>query len=160
MTTPKKTFSYFLLFVFIISSDIATKIWALKNLISQNITVCPYLNFGLSINRGVSWSFFSSQSNLKFYLLTLLIITIISIFIIHTYKEYKNQKNIFFEILIISGAISNIIDRFLYSGVIDFIDFHINTWHWPTFNIADISIVIGIIGVLGRYIYHDKFRKN
>ena len=47
--------------------------------------------------------------------------------------------------LILGGAIGNLIDRLLYGQVTDFIDFHIGTWHWPAFNVADSAITIGAI---------------
>ena len=50
--------------------------------------------------------------------------------------------------LIIGGAIGNIMDRLKYSAVLDFIDFDLWGWHYPTFNIADIAIVLGVIAML------------
>ena len=46
--------------------------------------------------------------------------------------------------LIIGGAVGNLFDRLTYFAVPDFIDFHIQTYHWFTFNVADIFISIGI----------------
>ena len=50
--------------------------------------------------------------------------------------------------LIIGGALGNVIDRLRLGWVIDFIDFHVNTWHWPAFNIADTVIVSGVAMLL------------
>ena len=47
-------------------------------------------------------------------------------------------------ILIAGGAIGNLIDRIQIGYVIDFIDWHIGEHHWPTFNVADISISVGV----------------
>jgi len=57
---------------------------------------------------------------------------------------------------IIGGALGNLIDRIRFGAVIDFIDWHIGTWHWPAFNVADIFIVIGV----GLYIINLVFRKK
>ncbi|HWP57322.1 MAG TPA: signal peptidase II [Candidatus Acidoferrales bacterium] len=46
--------------------------------------------------------------------------------------------------LILGGAIGNLIDRFLYGEVIDFLDFHWSGYHWPAFNLADSFITIGV----------------
>ena len=46
--------------------------------------------------------------------------------------------------LILSGAMGNLIDRLRYGEVIDFLDFHLSTYHWPAFNVADSAICIGI----------------
>jgi signal peptidase II len=49
---------------------------------------------------------------------------------------------------ILGGALGNLFDRYYYSSVPDFIDFHYESFHWFTFNIADIFITIGIIGLI------------
>ena len=61
--------------------------------------------------------------------------------------------------LIIGGALGNFYDRLNYFAVPDFIDFHINNFHWFTFNIADIFISIGIIFILLREIFFKKQSK-
>jgi signal peptidase II len=50
--------------------------------------------------------------------------------------------------LIIGGAIGNIIDRIRLGAVVDFLDFHIGSWHWPAFNLADSAICIGVAAML------------
>ena len=45
--------------------------------------------------------------------------------------------------LLLGGAIGNVIDRLLYSHVIDFLDFYYGTWHFPAFNVADSAITLG-----------------
>ena len=47
-------------------------------------------------------------------------------------------------VLIAGGAIGNLIDRIQIGYVVDFIDWHVNNYHWPTFNIADVSISVGV----------------
>ena len=59
--------------------------------------------------------------------------------------------------LIIGGALGNLFDRLNYYAVPDFIDFHIQNFHWFTFNVADIFISIGIIMMLFKEVI---FRKN
>ena len=46
-------------------------------------------------------------------------------------------------LLVIGGALSNVIDRLIYGAVVDFIDIHAFGWHWPAFNIADMAIFFG-----------------
>ena len=50
--------------------------------------------------------------------------------------------------LIVGGAIGNVIDRFAYGAVFDFIQFHIGDWYWYVFNVADAAIVAGVVGLL------------
>ncbi|MEM1082422.1 MAG: signal peptidase II, partial [Pseudomonadota bacterium] len=50
--------------------------------------------------------------------------------------------------LLLGGAIGNMVDRVRLGYVVDFIDLHARGWHWPAFNIADSAIVIGVIVLL------------
>jgi signal peptidase II len=60
-------------------------------------------------------------------------------------KAREDEKALAFSFtLILSGALGNLIDRIRYGEVIDFLDFHVSTYHWPAFNIADSAICIGI----------------
>jgi signal peptidase II len=49
---------------------------------------------------------------------------------------------------VLGGALGNLIDRILYGYVIDFLDVYYGEWHWPTFNVADSSITLGVILLL------------
>jgi len=73
----------------------------------------------------------------------LLIFSVI-IFLIYLIINASFIEKILFS-LILGGALGNLYDRLTYFAVPDFIDFHINNFHWFTFNIADISITLGII---------------
>lgn len=57
--------------------------------------------------------------------------------------------------LIFGGAIGNLIDRFRFGKVVDFLDFYLGTAHWPAFNVADSAISIG----MAILIYHVVFNK-
>ena len=58
--------------------------------------------------------------------------------------------------MIIGGSLGNIFDRIFYSAVPDFIDIHINNFHWFIFNVADIFITIGIIFLISFEIFDKK----
>ena len=49
---------------------------------------------------------------------------------------------------ILGGAVGNGIDRFMHGAVVDFLDFYYANWHWPTFNVADIAISLGVVIML------------
>jgi signal peptidase II len=55
---------------------------------------------------------------------------------------------VYAEIMVLAGAISNVIDRAFYQGVIDFVHLHIGDWSWPIFNVADVAIVCGILWMI------------
>lgn len=62
--------------------------------------------------------------------------------------------------LIIGGAVGNVIDRFLYGAVVDFVDLHAFGYHWPAFNVADSAICIGAFLILLRAFRLSKEKKN
>ena len=70
----------------------------------------------------------------------------------------KTSEKIFFS-FIIGGAIGNLYDRIIYKAVPDFIDFHIEEFHWFTFNIADIFISLGIIFMILNELIFNKQKK-
>ena len=118
-----------------------------------------YLNFNLVFNTGIGFGFFSLNDSVYYNMLSILICLIILILIYLMFKS-KTSEKIFFA-LIIGGAIGNLYDRIIYKAVPDFLDFHINDFHWFTFNIADIFISIGIIFmILNELIYNKKKNEN
>jgi len=62
----------------------------------------------------------------------------------YAYKRYVAGETIYGEVMVVAGSCSNILDRFVYGGVIDFIEVSYGQWMWPSFNFADASIVIGV----------------
>ena len=109
-----------------------------------------FFNLTLIFNKGISFSMFYNHSTLGMYII-LLITTAITLFLIHLFKKEKNRFNKFFICFAIAGAIGNAIDRFRFGAVVDFLDFHIGPYHWPSFNLADSFIVCGIL----LYIYNS-----
>lgn len=95
-------------------------------------------------NRGVAFSILEGNVPL------IILITSIIIILIIKYIKNTNPKSIekIFYSLIIGGSIGNLIDRIVYGYVIDFFDFNLFGYNYPVFNIADISIVIGIFSLI------------
>ncbi len=74
---------------------------------------------------------------------------------------YKaNNYQVYFLLIILGGAIGNLFDRVYYSAVPDFIDLHINDFHWFIFNVADIFISIGIFCLIMVEIFFKKENIN
>jgi len=116
---------------------------------SCEITISPLLKLCLARNYGISFGLFSGYSGIIFW------VTLIICILLVCYSIFLKEKSPFFRIgigLFIGGAISNIFDRVLYGFVIDFISIGIGNLRWPTFNLADVGIVIGAILII--------FRKN
>ena len=104
------------------------------------------MNITLNWNRGIAFGLLSFNATTIYHLISILILTII-IYLIYLMVKSDSLGKILFA-LIIGGAAGNLFDRFTYFAVPDFIDFHINSFHWFTFNVADIFISLGIFFII------------
>ncbi len=122
-----------------------------------DIAITSFLNFNLIWNNGIAFGLMSFDENAYYNFLTLIIIFITLIVFFFMIKS-KNFEKIGFS-LIIGGSLGNIFDRLYYSSVVDFIDFHINNFHWFIFNVADIFITIGVILLIAFEIFKKDEKK-
>ncbi len=143
----KKLIAYGIWFATIFGIDRITK-WLALHYIDHTYDVMPLLQFKLVLNRGISWGMFHSEHDGFFTLLTLFIASIVVALMFYTFRKWREGKYIFAECAVLAGAISNVLDRYLYGGVVDFIHVHIGGCSWPIFNIADAAIVLGIFWIL------------
>ena len=126
--------------------DRISKILILKNSLSE-IYINSFLNFSLVWNSGIGFGILQIEANI-FYLLISIIITAINLILIYWMLTSLNYLESIFISIILGGALGNLFDRYYYSSVPDFIDLHYESFHWFTFNIADIFITVGIIGLI------------
>ena len=105
-------------------------------------TLTPWLDFVMVWNRGVSFGLFDNGSTM---MVTMFIA--FSLFVsmgLFIWMSFAGTRLLSAALpLIIGGALANAIDRFRFGAVADFIDVHVNTHHWPAFNIADSAICLG-----------------
>jgi len=105
-----------------------------------------FLNIQLIWNEGIAFGLFSFDKN---YLYNILTLTILLIIIIITLMLLKSSGlKMYSLIMVLGGALGNLCDRIIYQAVPDFIDLHINDFHWFIFNVADIFITIGVISMV------------
>ncbi len=109
-----------------------------------------FFSLTLVLNTGVAFGLFS-QSPASWKVIVLLLLSGITVIALLGYyffgKELSRPMSIAF-CMIIGGALGNMIDRFRFSKVIDFLDFYWKTYHWPAFNLADAAITIGVLLLL------------
>lgn len=125
--------------------DQFTKIWVASHFVLyERVPVMPFLNWVYVHNEGAAFSFLSNAGGWQRWLFAAIALTVSLILVVLLFKNKREQTllNASYA-LVISGAIGNLIDRLSYGYVIDFIDFYVNRWHWPAFNVADIAICIG-----------------
>ncbi len=158
ITTTKNSFlltSTFVALLFLI--DRVSKIWIIKKsskIMSNEIFSSRFVNFELIWNKGIAFGLFSLDDGIFYQLISLLIFFIVIILIYFIFKSNGFEK--FGFILILGGALGNLFDRIFYKAVPDFIDLHINSFHWFIFNIADIFITFGVICLILVEIFFKK----
>jgi signal peptidase II len=141
----------------LIVCDQLTKLWIQFHLEQGAIVeVNSYFNLVYVLNPGAAFSFLANQSGWqKHFLSTVAVIA--SIVILFMMRSSRNRNfSMFCLSCILGGAIGNLIDRLTHGAVIDFLDFYIQNYHWPAFNVADIAITIGAIGLIIDELFFSK----
>jgi signal peptidase II len=139
--------------------DQVTKAVVLRQLpLYHSVSVIPgFFSFTHIHNPGGAFGFLSQQSsqirNLIFLLISSLAVCVIFYFYKNTPKTHPLLATGF--ALILGGAVGNLIDRFRFGKVVDFLDFYLGSYHWPAFNVADSAITIGV----GIFLIHLLFKK-
>ena len=137
----------------VISLSIALSDQAVKFLVSRNmmlyehITVIKnFLDISYIHNRGVAFGLFSDNSSFFgstfFTVFTFSLLVTIAVYALKIVP--RNPKVLLGLAFVFGGALGNFLDRLRLGYVIDFIDIHFRGYHWPTFNIADSAISIGV----------------
>jgi len=156
---PRQGWWLLIIAVPLIIADQLTKQWALGLQGQEALTVIPgFWDFVYVENRGSLWGFGGTFSELyKMVVLrgfsTLVTLVVLALMFVKT--PHKLYPVIY--AFVIAGAVGNLIDRFMRGFVVDFIDWRLGDWyHHPTFNIADVAIVIAISLVLIDAIFLQK----
>ncbi len=157
-----KTLYFNLIIIFLIFTlDRLTKSYViyLDNINSgSEIYLSKYLNVYLIWNEGIAFGLFSLDETNLYNYLTLFIFIIVAFLLFWIIKSKGIQK--YALLMIFGGAIGNLFDRIVYGAVPDFIDLHIDNFHWFIFNIADIFITIGVfLMIFSEFIVKDRYEK-
>jgi signal peptidase II len=132
--------SIVVLIIFLVAlSDQISKFFVVKFLhAGECVYVWPFFNLVNVKNSGITFGLLNGAFQpIVFIAFSLVIIAFVGVWIKNN-RLYRLSGS-----LIIGGAIGNLIDRIIHKAVIDFLDFHLLTYHWPALNIADSAIVIG-----------------
>tara|TARA_B100000886_G_scaffold247285_1_gene174078 strand:- start:139 stop:636 length:498 start_codon:yes stop_codon:yes gene_type:complete len=121
----------------------------------SEIFASKFLNVYLIWNEGIAFGLFSFDRKNLYNYLTVMILIIVFVILFMLIKSQGIKK--YALLMIFGGAIGNLCDRIYYKAVPDFIDLHINNFHWFIFNIADIFITIGVfLMILSEFIVKDR----
>ena len=139
----KENIFYLIVVIIIFSLDRFSKISVLNNFNDNTYYINSFINFDLIWNIGIGFGLLSTDTNIIYSLITV-IIALVIIFLLYIFVMSESLDKFIYAI-ILGGALGNFYDRLVYKAVPDFIDLHYNNFHWFTFNVADIFITLGII---------------
>ena len=154
MPERQRIYHFVMLAGVVIALDVITKMVMLALIFDppRSLSILPVLNFAPAWNKGVSFGLLASYGEITRYGISLLAVFVVMWLFFQLPDLAKWQR--IGAALIAGGALGNVIDRIIYGKVVDFIDFHLGTWHYPAFNIADSAIFIGVgfwlISLLGE----------
>jgi signal peptidase II len=142
--------------------DQASKLWLLFvfDLPARGrVEIAPFLDFVFTKNTGISYGLFQSQGALGQWILLGVKAAAVVLLLVWLARSTTRLTALSLG-LIIGGAAGNAIDRLAYGWVADFVLFHINTatwrFYWYVFNLADVAIVAGVVGLLYESLFPGR----
>lgn len=138
-------FRYLWITLIVIVADQVSKWYAVLMLKQKPpVVITSFFNLDLAFNTGAAFGFLADQSGWQ-NIFFVVVAIVVSFIIFNMAKRLgANDKQVMIGLMmILGGALGNVIDRLRMGYVVDFLDFHVGGWHWPTFNIADSAITIG-----------------
>jgi len=157
----KKFYISFSIVSLIYFLDRLSKIYVIqldKNNLGSEIFNSTYLNIVLIWNKGIAFGLFSFNESHLYNILSLIISIIVVILVVMSLKSQGFKR--YSLLMIVGGALGNLHDRIFFNAVPDFIDFHVGNFHWFIFNVSDIFITLGVIGMIILELVENKTEKK
>jgi len=146
-----------------IGLDQWSKAWVLSSLPEfQPVPVIDGVwNWYRTYNTGAAFSFLSDAGGWQLWFFTALAVAISALMAKWLWETPRaNWRRALPFALVIGGAIGNVIDRQVHGHVVDFIQWYIGSYAWPSFNIADAAIVAGAVGIAVFGLFEGKASKK
>lgn len=141
--------------------DQLTKWYAMEHIHYGAIKyVHKYLNWTLVHNPGGAFGFLAQcGENVRMgVFIAIVSVTVLAMIVFYIYYFNKSRWACTWLLMIIGGAIGNLIDRIRFGYVIDFIDVHLYDKHWPAFNFADICVTVGLFCLIIYIVFEGVWR--
>jgi len=154
-----RIFYFVLIFAILIADQLTKIIIAQKIGYLNSVDVIPgFFNLIHIRNRGVIFGLFSRLSGgIHYVFLTMVSLAAFFLVVYYFFKTPTTERFLKVSLsLILAGALGNLIDRIFKGYVIDFMDFYIKKWHWPSFNLADSCITVGAIFLVFIFFFKGK----
>jgi signal peptidase II len=126
--------------------DQTTKAWAVRRLrLGDDISVIPgLLNFAYAHNTGVAFSMLDDHGSTGRWGLSIVALVAAALVVYFFWRTPRSDDRILGALaLLLAGIAGNVVDRLRLGFVVDFVDVQFGSWHYPTFNVADMAICIG-----------------
>lgn len=120
------------------------------------VAIMSGLNLNLGFNTGVAFGLFADDAALTFTIMVLAQTGLITVLIVMLFRATGVAQYCY--AAIVSGALGNLVDRLASGAVTDYIDVYAGTWHWPTFNLADVFISLGVAALISDELFFNRFR--
>jgi signal peptidase II len=145
-----RNLAWLLLAFLVILLDGQTKQWASETLeLYRPGQITSWLNFTLAHNYGAAFSILSDAGGWQRWFFTILASAVTVVLLVWLFRLKRGEWRTGLSLaLVIGGAVGNLLDRVRLGYVVDFIDVHYQSHHWPAFNVADSAITCGIILML------------
>lgn len=149
----KKSYLFVILLIFV---DQLSKILVLNFLNNEIVFIENFFSFLFVKNIGAAFGLFGGNM----ILLIAITFCLICYLFYDIKKNINNKLNVFFSSLVLAGAFGNLIDRIVHGYVIDFISFTLFGRQMPVFNIADICVSVGVLGLIYIILKEEKNERN
>lgn len=144
--------------VLVLLVDYGSKMWVMSNLsLYEPLVILPFFNLTLAHNTGAAFSFLHSASGWQnmFFITLALVVSFVILRWLATLPRSNRWLSIALS-LVLGGALGNVWDRVTRQYVVDFLDFHIDDWHFAIFNIADSAICVGAVMIILAWWFDNK----
>ena len=147
--------------IFII--DQMTKAWAVRRLRFGDVreVIPSFLNFAYAENPGVAFSFFNDHGDAGRWGLSAVALVAAALVLYYFWRIPRSDDRVLGALaLLLAGIVGNVTDRMRLGFVVDFIDVQFGSWHYPTFNVADMAICLGAGLLILDIIFNRKKQKE
>lgn len=147
-------------------ADQASKWWILEVVRLPEVRNIPLVMLGqvgldltMVWNRGVTFGLFSGEGAWNHVILALLALVVAG-FLLRWLARAETRLVTYALGAVIGGAVANVIDRFRFGAVVDFVDVHAWGWHWYVFNLADAAIVCGVLALVADALIRPETQRK
>lgn len=109
----------------------------------ESVEITSFFNWVHVWNKGAAFSLFADGGGWQRYFF-IAIAVVVSAVLVKLIRNSHQRTEALAYAMVLGGALGNVIDRVFRGYVVDYLDFHWQSWHWPAFNLADVFIVLGV----------------